>query len=338
MFVLILILGLALPPTTIQGFFTLFGTIRDEEGRVVSSVRVSLVDENYQPKGTVISDSSGHYQFRNLRAGSYYLRVEPTGLPYEEYSKQIDLYSMTRRSSTYEEPTLEDVVLKQKRSRNAKNAGTPPGVVFVQVIPPAAREEFDRGASSIKDHNSLSGIEALKKAIEIFPDYFDALELLGTQYVKLGLIQSGRSRERFARAAPILTRALAINSKAAVSMYFLGLAYLKLDQFNDSIAWLQNASAQNGRNPNVYLWLGLAYGNSGSLDQAELALKKAYELGGAQVADAHLYLAGIYNKRERYGDASRQLELYLKEAKGLKNKTQLKDMIARLRAKDKAKQ
>ena len=64
MFALILSVGLAIQPFTLQGFFTIFGTIRDEEGRLVSSVRVSLVDENYQPKGTVFADSSGHYQFR----------------------------------------------------------------------------------------------------------------------------------------------------------------------------------------------------------------------------------------------------------------------------------
>ncbi|MDQ2977196.1 MAG: tetratricopeptide repeat protein [Acidobacteriota bacterium] len=337
MFVLILISSLAIQPFTIQGFFAVFGTIRDEEGRVVSSVRVSLLDENYQPKGTAFSDSSGHYQFRNLRAGSYYLRVEPTGLPYEEYSKQIDLYSMTRRSSTYEEPTLEDIVLKPKKSPTTRNSKSP-GVIFVQVIPPAARGEYHRGASSIKDKNSQLGIEALKKAIEIFPYYFDALELLGTQYVKLGLTQGGRSREQFENAIPILTRALAINNKAALSMYFLGLAYLKLNQLNDSIAWLQNATAQDGSNPHAYLWLGLAYGNFGSLDQSELALKKAYELGRANVPEAHLYLAGIYNKRERYLDASRELELYLKEAKGLKDKTQIKEMIVKLKAKDKTRQ
>jgi hypothetical protein len=66
-------------------------------------------------------------------------------------------------------------------------------------------------------------------------------------------------------------------------------------------------------------------------------LKKAYELGGTDAADAHLYLAGIYNKRERYGDAWRELELYLKEAKGLKDTTQIKEMIGKLKAKEKAK-
>src|SRR5260370_13489657 len=109
MFALILIAGLAIQSFCTQAFFTIFGTIRDEEGRVVPSVRVSLEDENYQPKGTVFADSSGRYQFRNLRPGSYYLRVEPTGSPFQEYSQQVDLVSMSRRSTTYEEPMLVDI-------------------------------------------------------------------------------------------------------------------------------------------------------------------------------------------------------------------------------------
>jgi tetratricopeptide (TPR) repeat protein len=118
-------------------------------------------------------------------------------------------------------------------------------------------------------------------------------------------------------------------------MYALGVAYLKVNQVKESTEWLQNSIALNSVNPNAYLMLGLAYGSSGSLDQAEAALKKAYEQGGADAADAHLYLAGLYNKREKYGDASRELELYLKEAKGLKDKTQIKEMIAKLKAKTK---
>jgi hypothetical protein len=64
----------------------------------------------------------------------------------EEYRKQIDLYSMTRRASTTEEPTLEDIVLKRKKSRTTSIGS--PGVIFVQVVPPEARQEFDHAANS----------------------------------------------------------------------------------------------------------------------------------------------------------------------------------------------
>jgi tetratricopeptide (TPR) repeat protein len=327
MFSLILLLSLAIQPFTIQGFFAVMGTVRDEEGRAVPSVRVSMVDENYQPIRTVFADASGRFEFRKIRAGSYYLRVEPTGLPYEEYSRQIDLYSMTRRASTFEEPTLEDVILRRKKSRGSINAS--PGVVFLQVVPPAARAEYDRGAGNIKGRDTQLGIDELRKAIEIFPDYFDALELLGTEYVKLG---------QYENAVPVLTRALAVNSKSGSSKYALGFAYLMLNRIDQSIDWLQSALAQDSGNPNVHMMLGLAYGKKHSLDQAEAAFKKAYQLGKANAADAHLYLAGLYDKRERYGEAWRELELYLKEAKGLKDTTQVREMIAKLKAKDRSKE
>ena len=325
MLAFIVFLSLAIQPFAPQGFFSVSGTVRDETGNAVPSVRLSLVDENYQPMRTVFADSSGRFQFRGLRAGNYYLRVEPSGLPYEEQSVQIELQSLTRRSSTTEEPTLVDVILKRKK---LLTPGASPGTVFIQVIPTAARDEYNRGLKSIKKDPD-SGVRALKKALEIFPDYFDALELLGTEYVKLG---------QFDRATPVLIRALTINGKAGSSMYWLGVAHLKLNRFNESIEWLQQAAIYSPGNPNVYMMLGLALGNTHSLDQAETAFKKAYQLGGAEVADAHLYLAGIYNKQEKYGEAWKQLELYLKEARGLKDKTQINEMITKLKAKEKAKQ
>src|SRR6266850_2316336 len=121
MFSFILLFSLAIQPFLSQGFFFVFGTVRDEAGVPIPSVRVSLVDENYQPIRTVFADSSGRFQFRGLRAGSYYLRVEPTGLPFEEQSVQVDLQSGSRRASTTEEPTPVDVILKRKKSRGGNH-------------------------------------------------------------------------------------------------------------------------------------------------------------------------------------------------------------------------
>ncbi|MDQ2977195.1 MAG: carboxypeptidase regulatory-like domain-containing protein [Acidobacteriota bacterium] len=323
MFSFILLLSLAVQPFVVQNFFSVIGTVRDETGHPISSIRVSLEDENSQPIRTVFTDSSGRFQFPGLRAGNYRLRAETAGLPYEENSQPVELQSLTRNGSpsTTEEPTLYDITLKRKKSA----AGSAPGVVFAQVIPPPAREEYNRGASSIKKDPEV-GILALKKAIEIFPDYYDALELLGTEYLAKG---------QFDNAIPILLRAVEINDKAFKSMYGLGVAFLNLKRLEESINWLQKAAAGDPTNADAFMKLGIAQGNNGSLSESETTLKKAYQLG---LADAHLYLAGIYNKQERFGEAWRQLELYLKEAKGLKDKTQISEMITKLKAKEKAKQ
>jgi tetratricopeptide (TPR) repeat protein len=322
----ILLLSLAVQPLAVQNFFSVLGTVRDESGHPVSSIRVSLEDENSQPVRTVFTDSSGRFKFPGLRAGNYRLRAETAGLPYEENSQPVELFSISNSAvnpSTTEETNVFDITLKRKKSA----PGFAPAVVFAQVIPPPAREEYKRGASSIaKDPDS--GIAALKKAIELYPDYFDALDLLGTEYAKKG---------QFGSATPILLKAVEINSRAYPSMLWLGTSLFKLNHLEESIQWLQKAAEGDPGNANIYMMLGLAYGNNRSLNEAETALKKAYQLGGTNAADAHLYLAGIYNKQEKYGEAWRQLEIYLKEAKGLKDKSQIQEMIAKLKAREKTK-
>src|SRR6185503_11074273 len=101
---------------------------------------VSLEDENSQPIKTVFADASGRFQFRGLRAGSYRVRVEPAGLPFEPAAVAVELLSMTNsgvNDSRTEDTTPVDITLRRKRTAN----GTP-AVIFVQEIPAQAREEF----------------------------------------------------------------------------------------------------------------------------------------------------------------------------------------------------
>lgn len=304
--------------------FDILGTVRDNTGRPVVTVRVTLMDENYGTVKTELTSSSGQFQFRGVPRGRIYLRVEPVGQPYEEKTVSEELVSARPvRSGT--EPWPLDIVVKRKGApTNPERAS----VVFAQSVPDAARTEYERGVNSLRDNKPDNAIEALKRAVDTFPDYYLALELLGAEYVK---------RNQFEPAVPVLTHAIQVNNDASKSLYWLGVAHLRLNHLSEAIEALRRASDMEPANANVFMMLGLAHGNNGELDASEAALKKAYQLAGAMAADAHLYLAGIYNKREKYGQAVRELELYLKEAKDLKDATQIKAMIDKLKAKDKAK-
>jgi Tfp pilus assembly protein PilF len=304
--------------------FDILGTVRDNTGRPVETVRVTLLDENYGSVNIQLTSSSGQFQFRGVPRGRIYLRVDPVGRPYEEKTVSEELVSVRPfRGGT--EPWPVDIILKRK---DAVPIPERAGVVFAQSVPDAAKAEYDRGVNSLRDNKADNAIEALKRAVESFPDYFLALELLGTEYVK---------RNQFEPAIPVLTHAIQVNNAAAKSSYWLGVAHLKLNHLSEAIEALRKASDMEPSNANTFMMLGLAHGNNGELDASEAALKKAYQLAGPMVADAHLYLAGLYNKREKYGLAVRELELYLKEAKDLKDPTQIKAMIDKLKAKDKTK-
>jgi tetratricopeptide (TPR) repeat protein len=272
--------------------------------------------------GTVFADTSGRFKFNAVTQGRYSVRIEPVGTPFEEQTQQFELVSLSVNTGTRQETHMIDFVLKSKRS-TAPNSE--PGTVFVQNVPQSAKAEYERGLNGLKDSGSDEGINALRKAIELFPEYYAALELLGTEYVK---------REKFEDAVPLLIRAQEVNRNAPRTLYSLGVAHLKLKRPAEAVEWLLKAAAYDADNSNVYMMLGLAYGTS-RMDEAEAAFKKAYKLGGSLVADAHLYLAAIYNKQEKYPDAVRELELYLKEAKDVKGRDQVKGMIEKLKAKQK---
>ena len=315
----------ATTPPTPQGLFTILGNIRSSEGRNVDSIRVSLLDDNYQTIKTVFTDTTGRYRFPPIRSGTYIVRVQPVGQPYEEAEERVELQPVPGGSGTAVETVPVDLVLKLKKGATETRVNA---VIFAQNIPETARAEYKRGAERLKDSPD-EGIAALKRAVELFPDYYLALELLGTEYVKRG---------EYAAALPVLTHALEINSAAPKSLYALGVAYLKLKRPAEAIPWLVKAAEKDNGNANVHMMLGLAYGYNNALKDAEAALKKAYEVGGTQAAETHLYLAGIYNKQEKYADAVKELEIYLKEADDkTADKDKVKEMIKKLKEKQKAK-
>jgi tetratricopeptide (TPR) repeat protein len=315
---LILCLVFSLVPS--QSRFSLFGQVRDQNGNGVGSIRVTLLNENEQTIQTIFADNSGRYKFSNLGEGTYFVRVESAGTPFAEQTHRIELQSASRLASSTEDPWMVDFRLKLRKGET----GTVPGVVFLQPVPPAAREQFDKGISSLNDKKTESAIQFFQKAIELYPDYFLALEMLGTEYVKSGMYDN---------AVPILSKATQVNPDASKSLYALGVAHLKTNRSAEAVNWLQRAADKDAKSANVFMMLGLAHGNLGSYGESETAFKKAYALGKSDVAEVHFYLAGIYNKQQRFAEAARELELFLKESKDIKDREQIKGLIGKLKEK-----
>jgi len=314
-----LLLFTLLPSFLLQSF-TIIGRVRDQSGQVVSSVRVSLLDDNYGSLRTVFVDSGGGFKFQGVGSGVYLIRIETSGTPYEEQTQRIELRSLRIRGAG-NEPYPIDFILKLRKGQPVPRGE----LVFAQETPRAARDEYERGAAHLRNNKIELCFDALKKAIEIFPDYFDALELLGAEYVKQGL---------FDQALPLLMRAVTVNRGAQKSHYALGVAHLKLNHPAEAVEWLKKSADLDPNNSNVFMMLGLAHGANREYEQSETAFRKALQLGGRAAAEAHFYLAGIYNKQERYGDARKQLELYLKEAQDIKDREAVKNMIIRMKEKE----
>jgi tetratricopeptide (TPR) repeat protein len=317
--VLLGLLGVYLP---FQQTYMLVGNIRDTNGQIVSNVRIAVMDDNLMPVRSMLVDSSGRFTIKGLRVGNYMIRIETTGTPYEEQTQRIELFS-GRRSGQSEEIYPIDFVLKFKKDKQPIASG---GLVFAQTVSKEARTEYERGLKHLKSNKTDQAILSLKKALEIFPDYYDALEALGVEYVK------GSQHET---AVPVLMHALEINRNGARSYYSLGVAYLNLNRYAEAIEQLEASERLNPSNPNTQMMLGLAYGQNRHPERSEAAFKKALVLGGAEAAQAHYYLAGLYNKQGQYRKAWQELEQFLRQAKDVVDSAQIKTMIEKLKEKEK---
>lgn len=325
MFLPIILLTFLLNPFPFQKF-VIIGRVSDTTGRSVPNVRVLAIDENFQPIRTIFVDGSGQFFVRGLSPGRYQFRVETTGTPYQEFETGwIELQSVRLRPGGTENYPL-DIVLKLKPNKSSESRGE---TIFVQNVPKDARTFYERGAKSFQEGLFEDGVTALKQALELFPDYFQALELLGKEEVKAG---------RYEEGLPVLSRAVKVNPRAAASHYALGVAYLKLGQLDSAIESLNKSASFSPTNANAQMMLGIAFRQNKRLAESEAAFKKAIQLGGAAAAEAHFYLAGIYEKQKRFAAAAAELELYLKEANEINDPDKIREMIRGLKEKSVAKQ
>src|SRR5215475_9588226 len=224
---LILLLNLVFGFFWTQSTFTVIGSVRNASGQTVDGVRVSVIDENFQPIRTIFVDSSGRFTVRGLGQGRFTFRVETTGTPYEPQTQQIELQALRIRGGNETFPL--DIVLKFKRGKEPRSDNAS---VFAQEVPAPARKEYESGVKSLKSQKTDQAVASLKKAIQIFPDYYGALELLGAEYIKAA---------QFEAALPLLSHALEVNKRSFKCLYGLGVAHLKLNQLPQAVEHLEKA-------------------------------------------------------------------------------------------------
>jgi tetratricopeptide (TPR) repeat protein len=217
------------------------------------------------------------------------------------------------------------------RLREGANRGpfSVPGAIFAQEVPDAAKKFYELGISELRQKNEKEGFENLKKALDVFPNYFLALDRLGTEYAA-----RGRTNPNYFEAARILlTKALEVNPRSFSSMFGLGFTQYHQGMIKEAVDNIERAVTVYNDSPNAFLWLGIAQKRVGKLVQAEASLKRANELSKGKEADVHWQLGGLYNDQKRFAEAAAELELFLKNKPDARDAEKIKQLIAQLKQK-----
>jgi len=296
------------------------GRVTDEVNNGVNNVYVELYDNYNSVIGRERSSGQGRFTFRGMGPGRYTIRVKPYGTNFAEDEREIEINNQSSRS---------DIVMVDFRLRPDKRASQDElgvvGTVFAQDVPPAAKRLYTSGIDRIQSRPD-DALAALKEAVKLFPNYFDALAALGKAYIMKG---------KYADGYPFLLRAIDVNKRCSDCYYSLSLAFYKLDELAAATKAIDATVILQANSAAVRLLQGIIYRLNNDLAGAEKALLLSKSLFSSPNPEVHWQLSLVYNKLKRNPEAANQLEQYLKAKPDIKSaeKESVTNLIGKLRKK-----
>ena len=307
------------------------------EGKVVTPsgtqpnnpVRVKLTF-NGRPIHETFTDLSGRFTFPGLKSGTYQLTAEGDGMTFETTAVPADIPAFGGSGQSF----TQDIQLRPIIHK----PNTGPGVVnaFTQNVPAAAKQAFEAGLKSAEEGKAPAAIENMRKAIQIFPEYFDAHLQLGNVFLKTDQLQE---------AIAELDKAREINPNDERTYQSFGLLLMKQRNYGVAVAVFAEAARLNPENPMnaVMRATALIHQAAGSenersylLRRAEIALTQASTLSENRLKPDSMTMALFYELKGDPERAAAELESYMKKTPQLKNSIALEAEIKRLRDKARA--
>ena len=352
-FAVLFFMSFSQPYATAQGIYVplLSGQVFVDGRPIQQIVEVRLEAHNSSLIATAHTFGSSRFEFRGIALStideSYYLTVknpEFKELRHELYRQ--DFFSDSASPSTYHFGAL--IILNLERIPSDKNAAnkrlagskTIDARQLKTVIPDEAQREYKMALENFATGDASVSIAHLEKAIALAPQYYDALNKLGSEYIKAG---------QYRKAENVLNRAQAINPNDPLPLINLGtLCFEESNRiesatdgdpasraaaveasYRKAVEFFDKALLLNPLDPRTNFSLGTALYKAGSYERAESILTHALTLDD-KMHDARLTLVNLYTRQKRHKDALKQLLTYLEANPGSPQRKQLEIIKAQI--------
>lgn len=329
--ILFLILSFFLIPIWVYGQFgnSISGYVFGLQRNPVSDVAVEVLDDFSRTIARTRTNASGYYNFNRIPAGRFKVRVLPYEYDYEQQEQEVEIVNFTRDTSAGVivsgfDKVQRDFYLRQRRNNQSLRGS---GAIFIQEVPDQAKVIYKRAVEFLSNKKELEGLKYLKSAIEIFPDYYDAIERLGMEYTRLGYNEA---------AQILLSRAVEINFRGFNSWYGLAYSLYSQNKLSEAVKASEKALSLNQSSVDMLLLDAAIYKRLKNYKYSEKQLKKAKEFAKDSVPEVHWQLALLYgNNLSRYQEAADELEIYLKMQPNNANAENIRKLIVIFREKAK---
>src|ERR1700690_607852 len=174
--------------------FSVSGSVSEAASHArLDGVRLELHTPGGPTVGMVFSSGNGNFQFNNIPAGSYTLVADQVG--YQTFSQQLEVND----SSIY---GVQVDLLKTPDGRAPPNKGASTISARELAIPRKAHDDMGKGLALLYGKSDFKcTLKPFEKAIQEYPDYYEAYAQMGVAYMKLA--DAGNAEKAFRKSMEV---------------------------------------------------------------------------------------------------------------------------------------
>ena len=306
------------------GFARIHGRVMEDGRPIRRIVEIRLVSMTSGIVDRAYTFAGDEFEFRSAPvdpADEYVLVIDELG--YSEVRQEIQIGRDPFGAGAY---VAGGLVMLYLESLPPEAARTDAGETvdlgqLTAETPDEAREAYERALRALDDGNPVAALEQLERAVDVAPQFYEALHRLGVEYLRA---------ERFRDAETMLDRAYELNQNDPLLLTNLGTVHFQEAQTLEQAAvdsadlerammsyvqaaeYLDDAMRLDPGSARVAYYLGSALYKTRAYDLAEEALFVSMDNDPGWI-DARLTLINVYVRQQRHEAALEQIALYLEE-------------------------
>ena len=289
--------------------YEISGEIRTADNKAIENVMIRIESSTGALVEQGTADNMGRFRFIRLRPGQY--KVFATAVGLNAAPQSVDLSRASPRVHVF----LQLVPVSPTFRTTGSNR------VIDARIPLDAQDAVAKARTAVAEKKTAEAITHLQKAIQIYPDYYEAHRMLGQLYM---------DNSQWDKAEASLRQAVRIDPKVVSSLSSLGEVYRREKKYEEAQKILEEALKLDKNSWESNFTLGRIYWELRDLVKSGKYVARSIELQ-PNIAEGHLLAGNIFIRAGLPENALIEYQEYLRLAPNGEFAAQAQELVDKLK-------